>query len=977
MPLFSPDLSLPRLTDIPEWADLRPLSYYRGVTERVLAKDDEDVLETHDPSQGLSNVGYGSNTLSTHHLESDPMRGSSRDSAPSDSCGDDLWQVDLALRPFPDTKHLRSWSTFHATKTSAGLVRVPELLSEAGSSAFDAALTHFSQDGAKLHQPGRIIEPSTLIRSLWQLGLGRSSVLFPLADSGCFKAAIPDGRSTGLSLNSVSDVVDRFLLLGNTVMYLRNFAEKAYSASTAHAAEVAIASAARNVLDAVEEYIIGHETAPITIAALDAMFEWPRTAVLTMNDLVKAVLSTGAPIYSTSFDERSTDADIHFLEAVFDFALKHMEHGPVVVEICRGSLGKVSKPWLKAMAEETRFYQSHNQDPAGDSTNMNQGVRLPDFLSHKDRCVYQKVKQARLYMTDAQLGFLEGGLQHTVATPPELEWCFDWSIAERVESKCKEYERDLIMAIERYSRNFSEVAPSKTHNDSKGYIFDSSFERVSSLRDEYFSESISVLNGPVCHRAPSRSDDFKDRLAAVLATVSNSWASEISEASIPLSMTPSLTVSSLLSTQCRVFSYVTLHSILHVHDLRGHIHAHHAFSLFGSGLFTSRLASVLFSLDREPAERHRGIYRTKDTIGLRLGGKSRKDWPPASSELRLVLMDVLSDCWIAEKQNFRRPGSQTSQITTRGPTFDTTLPGELSFSIRTMPSGDISHILNPQSVHALDFLRLSGLLSPAIEKVLTAQSQDRYDRCFAVLLRLLRVKFIICNQVPQDIRSLDEICKGEERRSNTVVKSLAEGKLSILRRTQHAAHHFISTISSHFMLIAINKPMSAFERYLDELATMVQSPVPDTSYGICKEPPSIADLAAEHERTTNAVAEGLFAGQRQDKIANALSKCLEDMLIQGQCVRAYVEWLLSSGKQQANEGEPDPEQRLPSPKESFESFISHIRAFAIECENFATNSAANGHDMDDEAGRGVADLLARLDSDWIASACHTFASRTL
>src|SRR6266700_2517773 len=106
----------------------------------------------------------------------------------------------------------------------------------------------------------------------------------------------------------------------------------------------------------------------------------------------------------------------------------------------------------------------------------------------------------------------------------------------------------------------------------------------------------------------------------------------------------------LLNAQAHLVNATTLRLFLRSHQLRTHISLQRQYHLLGDGVFVSSLSSALFSPELETAERRKGTVRSGVHMGLKLG--SRTAWPPASSELRLALMGVLSESYYSSRLYF-------------------------------------------------------------------------------------------------------------------------------------------------------------------------------------------------------------------------------------------------------------------------------------------------------------------------------------
>ena len=102
---------------------------------------------------------------------------------------------------------------------------------------------------------------------------------------------------------------------------------------------------------------------------------------------------------------------------------------------------------------------------------------------------------------------------------------------------------------------------------------------------------------------------------------------------------------------------------------------------------------------------------TGEVMGLRLGTTHEERWPPASSELQLTLMGILNETYgkAQASQDSRRANEQA-------------LPGALSFAIRQLPEAEIDQVLDPNSLYALDFLRLRYTIGAPLDAIMTGDA---------------------------------------------------------------------------------------------------------------------------------------------------------------------------------------------------------------------------------------------------------------
>jgi hypothetical protein len=202
----------------------------------------------------------------------------------------------------------------------------------------------------------------------------------------------------------------------------------------------------------------------------------------------------------------------------------------------------------------------------------------------------------------------------------------------------------------------------------------------------------------------------------------------------------------------------------------------------------TRLATALFSGDVQTAERKRGNIPTSETMGLRLDSRESQRWPPASSELRLTLLNVLSESYAPNT-----PHEDNIQ-----------LPGGLSFAIRELTDAEIDRVMDPTSIYALDFLRLQYTPPAPIADIFTATIAQHYDFIFRTLLVHVRVLHATSQ--------LSMSCNKFKQQSPSSV-----GNQTSIRRFAWKARQLSTTIFSHFTDTVIAEAWNVFSERLDEL----------------------------------------------------------------------------------------------------------------------------------------------------------------
>jgi hypothetical protein len=272
------------------------------------------------------------------------------------------------------------------------------------------------------------------------------------------------------------------------------------------------------------------------------------------------------------------------------------------------------------------------------------------------------------------------------------------------------------------------------------------------------------------------------------------------------------------------------------HNLRSHLRLQRQYHLLGNGLFVSRLSHALFDPDLDTAERRSGVALTGGVMGLRLNG--RENWPPASSELRLALMGVLAESY--------EPLHSSQQ-----PTSKMELPPDMdvSFAVRDLSPEEIEKCMDLNSLYALDFLRLSYKPPSALLPVMTPVILLKYDRVFRLLLRVLRMLYVV-NSLFREIVSRD---------FNADPASL---------RLRVEAHHFITRLAAYLFDTGIAGPWVRFEAWLDNVEHHLSSPENDSDQERSHTGPD--RLRDRHEAVLDEIMDALLLRKRQKPVMRLL-----------------------------------------------------------------------------------------------------------
>ena len=284
-------------------------------------------------------------------------------------------------------------------------------------------------------------------------------------------------------------------------------------------------------------------------------------------------------------------------------------------------------------------------------------------------------------------------------------------------------------------------------------------------------------------------------------------------------------ISPQLFAQHRLLSYSLFELLFIEHGLLSHLNLQHQMQLLGNGTFAARLSIALFDSEQTSGE---GRRRTGGTTGLRL--QTRDLWPPASSELRLVLTGVLSE----------------SLSVSEAKAFEDTV----SFAIRDLSDEELERCRDVDSVHALDFLKLQYRPpSPVLEAVISSESLDKYDRIFQHLLRVLRLRSV-AQGLFREISS--RRASGHDR---------ADHKFRI------EVQCFVSAVADYSQNIAVNRPWTSFETMLHD----IQRRLANKDYGgVLGAGQSLENLRRKHDETLDFILRALLLKRKQKQVLEML-----------------------------------------------------------------------------------------------------------
>jgi hypothetical protein len=756
---------------------------------------------------------------------------------------EDVWEVALALGPANKDVLFYTWESFekgHHVKSATPYV------TERGPAAYDAALAH--DDGKT--PAGRVVKGHVLLQSLWNLGLGRSSILFQFNPKlKSFEPTIGDGRASGTSLTAAQSLISRFVHVGNTFLYLRAFVERTFASANSIPARVALATSISSILGTLESHLGSQSGSIKSLLELQRLFTRPREILIhvaRMTDSVK---------HAKTNEQLASILHHRILEVE--------ESDGYLGQISSKILSHVAAPSLQFMGEWIGIRQEQGPLPIhergsfvtveddapeqGPVDYIYRSEMMPRFITPEDGNVVFDTGNSLRFLKAQHPDHPLSNLDKFDIQAPDLEWSFAWQDIESIATKAKEYEEALRSTIMELTQAQNVTRPKSSHF--VNVKSDDQTEPHNSNLERFFEQSIKEMNAQPCHSQSGLPDELHVLLDDVLAyktePVTNTFAP-------PFSITSTLSFRPLITAQAKLVNAATLRLFFRAHQLRHHLSLQRQYHLLGDGVFSSLLASALFDPERESAERHKGRMRSGVHMGLQLG--SRTAWPPASSELRLALRGVLSESYYSSALYLSSVAANVALPTnTTTSSRDTdSLPGQLNFAIRNLTEAEQTLVMDPDALPALDFLRLQYVPPPPLHLVITTASLDKYDTIFKSLLRLARTLFVV-SHLPRQYTN------------------------PTARKFRNEAHHFVTTYTNYVFQSGITEHWNEFDEFVSTLEKRLDEEDKAGELGT-RITEGVSTLRDAHEKCLDSIMFSLLLRRRQRKVVALVDEIFEFVL---------------------------------------------------------------------------------------------------
>ncbi|KAH9908593.1 Spc97/Spc98 family protein [Xylariomycetidae sp. FL2044] len=902
-------------------------------TTRQQTKDLYDILTT--PAQDhheSSQLGQHEFFQLPSSLTPENLNGSTLDKHHAFSPSEPLHDVELRdLDVFDDgwfqtgetpaaTAEFKTWDAF----TLPGVPEAaPLFITEAGPRAFDAAIKS-DEDVLRIGNTDcDVVQSNPYLAALLAAVLGRGSVFFVWNGSkNHFVPELDKMRISGYSTKVLQGIQNRCLESGTITRSLSTFVQNTYKT---HPSPIRIALAKSiDIILLVIQRKLGESVRRIkSLLQLQHLVAPIRTVLVYFKSLITASLKT------------TTDEQL--LSLVFH-ETQRLENGNVLLaDVMREVLISVSEPWtdfvekwIGVKAEEgirmtkdgpgKNFVKVENVATIDD---LGFEAEEPDYVLDGE-CMPNFVPSeiaVMMFETGRNLRLLRAhhpehslSQRHIISSsrPPTFRWQFSWDSIRQAQSQAERYERQLSQSL--HDKRFGTATLDARTNIEGGTNQDvlQFFGQDGHQLEGRLLASIDAMNKP-----PSTAME-KDSLSALLEArlFNDSLPSEnpITQFTPHWSLIPLHSFGPLVAAQARIINREYMKLLFEAHNLRDHLRVQRQFHLLGNGVFCSRLSHALFDPELETAERQAGVARQGGVMGLRLSG--RDNWPPASSELRLALMGILGESYRSSAAQ-DIPDSESRQ-----------LPGDISFAVRDLSSEEIDKCLDPGSLEALDFLRLSYKTPAPLAPVISPVVLMKYDRIFKLLLRILRMLFVI----------------GQLCRDAVMIRMHWHDMDDLTLRFRFEAQHFVTSISTYFFDTGIEMPWRRFEAWLDDIQSKLTK---QDTHTVKAKAPSPDQMREAHEATLDSIMHTLLLRKRQQPVMKLLEDIFNLILMFSNRTR-----LAASGKVDSDAGGEYVRGLYDGFRKKVDVFITVCRGLR---EKGGNTSKATRHDLLSDDGKQFGD----------------------
>ncbi|KAK3655216.1 hypothetical protein LTR56_003637 [Elasticomyces elasticus] len=727
---------------------------------------------------------------------------------------DDIWALNLDSFDESNRPSLYTWEAFQK-KDVANTTRTA-YLSEAGSEAFDAALS--SSNGST-----GVLPRDVALRALCSLALGRSSIFFRWDEiKQRFMQTLGGTPTAGLSVPASDSFAAELMAYAGLYRRLQAYSASGSPRKNPSAVVLAFKRSVASVLEAIEGSIVACTQSVQTLLQLQCATRLPRQLLQLLETLKDAV--DGA---------NSDEAAICVLSDTIDAVVATNNDFAGVLE---AMLTQVSRPWLTRLAGEVGLIeQPHLTSRAAEETAINGDGMSPSNMSElpvslPSNSLFTAEDQTLLHETRATVKLLRTHLPETVRYDGHsLDQVYDsdpvWEAPEQQQQHVL-LEQDVWASHQAQQQFYGAI--------------DNQMSSTPNISQRGPHDSIHVIASEALtpQHDPTENHHFH----------------------LDIAQKPFDLLRAFVEVQAQRVNGFLLRHLFRDCRLRQHLDIQRAFHCLGNAEFVSRLCTALFSEETQSAERRRGTLSNGKTMGLRLGVQEQR-WPPASSELRLALADVLTEVY------------HSSQAVVKGDGSKSDLPGGLSFAIRELPEAEIDRVMDAGSIFALDFLRLQYAAPPPLDTILTPGSMQRYDEVFRFMLRMVRAVYVAA-RIGSD--------RGQHQPPSVT---------TITARFALEARHVTAMLMSYFVDIGIAAPWLDLQHSLDTVERALEA---NNAMKV-----GINALRDMHEHFLESARGRLFLKRKQQPIRTAIEDVLIALFRAVACVQSEGDSSLLASKHEA------------------------------------------------------------------------------
>ncbi|KAL2431593.1 hypothetical protein ABEF95_011865 [Exophiala dermatitidis] len=764
-----------RLNDV----DTNPLS---DLKPKAFHLDLQDV-----PLPDLSNPSSGSSSDS----ETEQQHGQEREETVDETS--EVWVLPDVYKRKPQDK-LISWDIFvdkdHEEPPTP-------YISETGPRTFNKILESSHQSLAL-----KPIRQDALLNAAFELAMGRSSALFEWDEKNDRFSLCWDNLSAyGFSTVLLQQYLEEFIKIGTSTKKLKTCFERLErQRQPTSPSRIAFLAASRSALFATHEYLETLRPDIVSLLQLKGAMSRVVTVVNTLGSIAHTVQD-----YQT--DNAMVLALLHHAD---NASFSHPGIDRVLQEILTRALQPLSTRLCAEIGLVASEANDHQQ--ATIAYDEAEDIYTSLFAADLGHAINETRHSLQLLQSHApDCRVLAEAVHCASSSGLTLDPGYTFDAICNIQAKSVEYEEAVkcsilsvqLPALERHLHSADHVAS----GDEETGITESTSANPFHLDKRLFEDHAPIIDH-------NKTDALHEQVTVYLR---DNNVVEVSPFQLSYAQALTLSIAPLVSAQHRLLSFSVLQLLFQQHSLLAHLEIQREFHLFGNAFFSSRLSMALFDSDQASGEGHRS---TGAPTGLRL--QSRETWPPAGSELRLVLMGILSDSLASSTERQRH------------------LEDTISFAIRDLPIDELEKCRDVNSIHALDFLRLEYKPpNELVQTVLTPGVLDKYDRVFGHLLRLSRIHCLTQSMLRDNVEA--DTLPGDHK---VVVH----------------VHHFISVVVEYCHNTAVPVCWGRFERLVREVERHVAKNDYDWTLQLVKSQGYLGHL---HERALDKLLHALLLRRRQ------------------------------------------------------------------------------------------------------------------